>query len=97
MTNAIAGTIEEIGTMDEHNERNATGYRVWWQNIAPMGTVSLIDVHSVEEGQLVIDAIASVVNQSIDDGIMQDVCNASGIEVWDEETNAWMDSDVLDD
>lgn len=70
----------------------AQRYRVYWQEMTEGSRRVEIPVRSLDEGVIVRDAIALVINTYTDSDLFPDVGNASGIERFDPETEEWEDA-----
>lgn len=64
--------------------------RVWW--ISQVGTKPFyIPIDSIKEGKKIMDVLSYFDCFQYNQRIRTDYCNAGGIEMFDEETNEWVD------
>ena len=66
-------------------------YRVWWIPQVGMGKHFHVPVNSLEEGRKVLDILGAYDMFQLQYCIKPDYCNTGGLEMWDEEEQAWVD------
>ena len=65
-------------------------YRVWWIPQVPMQPF-YYPVASIEEGVLLLKALAQYDIFQIENRVKPDCCNVGGLHMFDDEDNEWID------
>lgn len=64
--------------------------RVWWIPQVPMPPFH-VEVSSLQEGVLILNALAQYDIFQFENNIKPDYCNAGGLQEWSEESGEWED------
>lgn len=93
----IRGLAKRTLKMDEVNKikelKELVGenkYRVWWIPQVPMQPF-YYPVDSIEEGVLLLKALAQYDIFQIENRVKPDCCNVGGLHMFDDEDNEWID------
>ena len=65
--------------------------RVWWVPQIGIENAFYVPVNTPEDGKRLLDTFAAYDMFEFNNNVKPDYCNTGGLEMWDEDTQEWVD------